>query len=77
MNLFLFTSNYPFGKSEAFIESEINFLSKKFKNIYIFPNSSKGNKRDIPKNVDIVLLNDEYRRSVVLKSDFRFFLNQL
>ncbi len=77
MNLFLFTSNYPFGDSEAFIENEINFLSKKFNYVYIFPNSSKGNKRNMPKNVDIVLLNDEYRRSVVLKSDFRLIVSIL
>ena len=77
MNLFLFTSNFPFGKSEAFIENEINILSKKFNKVFIFPNSGKGNKRDIPDNVEVVLLNDEYRRSVVLKSDLRLVLKIL
>ena len=77
MNLFLFTTNYPFGKSEAFIENELNVLSKKFNKIYVFPISSKGKMRDVPKNVDIVLFNDEYRRSIVLKSDFRLIVTIL
>ena len=77
MNLFLFTANFPFGKSEAFIENEINILSNKFNKVFIFPNSCKGNKRDIPDNVEVVLLNEEYRRSVVLKSDLSLILSIL
>ena len=77
MNLFLFTTNFPFGISETFIENEINILSKKFNKVFIFPNSDKGNKRDIPENVEVIFLNKEYRRSVVLKSDLRLILNIL
>ncbi|MFL2599970.1 MAG: glycosyltransferase [Flavobacteriaceae bacterium] len=77
MNLFLFTANFPFGKSEAFIENEINILSNKFNKVFIFPNCGKGNKRGIPDNVEVILLNEEYRRSVVLKSDLSLILSIL
>ena len=75
MNLFLFTANFPFGKSEAFIENEIDILSKKFDKIFIFPLINQGEKRYIPNNVDVVFIKDDYKRKVVLKSDFRFIIS--
>jgi glycosyltransferase involved in cell wall biosynthesis len=74
MNLCLFTRNYPFGKSESFIENEIKILSQKFDNIFIFPLLISGEKRKIPDNVDVIFLNEDYQRKIVLKSDFRLIL---
>lgn len=52
--LYLFTTKFPFGKQETFLETEINFLSKKFDQIHIYP-FNKPCKNDfarvIPKNV--------------------------
>ena len=42
MNLCLFTSNYPYGNSEPFIDNEINHLSKKF-NKKVIPEMSIWN----------------------------------
>ena len=74
MNLCLFTRNYPFGKSESFIANEIKILSQKFENIFIFPLLISGEKRKIPDNVDVIFLNEDYQRKIVLKSDFRLIL---
>ena len=77
MNLFLFTANFPFGKSESFVANEINILSKKFDNIFIFPSISGGEKRSLPDNVEVVVLKGGYDRSFVLKSDYRLLLSVL
>ncbi len=52
-NLILFTNSFPFGKGEEFLETEILFLSKEFKSIYIYPSNIKGNLREVPHNVFI------------------------
>ncbi len=52
-NLILFTSSFPYGKGEYFLETEIEFLSKEFIEIEIYP-FYYGNvitKRNVPKNV--------------------------
>ncbi|NTW34053.1 MAG: hypothetical protein HGB12_15795, partial [Bacteroidetes bacterium] len=36
--LFFITTSYPYGKGESFIETEINYLSKTFDEIYIISN---------------------------------------
>jgi glycosyltransferase involved in cell wall biosynthesis len=60
--LILLTHQYPFNQSEAFLETEIPFLSKIFDEIHIFPiNITKGSAtqtRDIPSNASIHFLND-------------------
>ena len=46
-NLFIFTYDYPFiGNDSQFIKDEINYLSSKFKKIYLIP--LKKNKKVIP-----------------------------
>src|SRR5687768_3578028 len=53
--LVLFTSSFPFGNGEAFIESEFPFLCKTFEKIIIVTNELKNkNQRIIPENVIIV-----------------------
>ena len=50
--LFFFTSNYPFGKGEPFIENEISYLSKNFDKIIIVSNDTTNHQtRTIPSNV--------------------------
>ena len=52
-NLILFTHGFPYGKGEQFLETEINILSLSFDYILIYPISLEGEKRDIPKNVEV------------------------
>lgn len=52
-NLILFTHGFPYGKGEQFLETEINILSLSFDYILIYPTSLEGEKRDVPKNVEV------------------------
>lgn len=50
--LFFFTSNYPFGNGETFIENEIDFLAKGFDKIVIISNNTTAEQtREVPANV--------------------------
>ncbi len=52
--LCLYTSTYPFGKGETFIENEIDILSQNFDEIYVFPHDSRGDQtRMLPKNAKV------------------------
>lgn len=57
MNTFLIlvTSNYPYGKGETFLETEIHYLAKEFTKIYIIPTKacSTENLRQVPSNITI------------------------
>jgi len=67
--LIFFTSEFPFGSAETFIENEIGFLSKSFDKVYIIPASNKGKKRNIPDNCEVVeglFTDDGYYRNRVL-----------
>lgn len=53
--LFFFTNSYPYGVGENFIDIEIDFLSKSFKKIYIFPLKTDFKEyRETPSNVEII-----------------------
>ncbi|MDR0935022.1 MAG: glycosyltransferase [Erysipelotrichaceae bacterium] len=59
-NCILFLYDYPFLKTEWFMESEINYLSKAFESITIFSINAKNNfplTRKIPSNVKAFALN--------------------
>ncbi|MDA3838338.1 MAG: glycosyltransferase [Candidatus Delongbacteria bacterium] len=49
--VFLFTSAYPFGKGEQFLETEIKYLANRFASVVIIPDTLSVSHRDIPKNV--------------------------
>lgn len=50
--LFFFTSSFPYGKEEAFIEAEFPFLSKSFDRIHIISNSpALSEARQINENI--------------------------
>lgn len=51
--LLLFTSSFPFGKGEQFIETEILFLAEAFGEVHIFPLDSSGEGRPLPANVKV------------------------
>jgi glycosyltransferase involved in cell wall biosynthesis len=54
--LILFTSSFPFGKKETYLETEIEILSKAFDQIDIYPHYyNQGNKtqRTLPKNIKV------------------------
>lgn len=57
--LFFFTSSYPFGTGETFIENEIEYLSAAFEKVVIVSNNTENEQtRDVPKNV--ILLRKGY-----------------
>lgn len=50
--LFFFTSSFPYGKEEAFIEAEFSFLSESFDKIHILSNSPTSSEaRHVSENV--------------------------
>jgi len=52
--LFFFTSEYPFGNGETFIENEMPFLANHFDKIVIISNNCDGKQtRQVPENVCI------------------------
>lgn len=52
-DLHLFTMSYPYGNGEPFLETELNHLSSKFKNIFIYPTTISSAKRTLPANVEL------------------------
>ena len=52
--LIMITQNFPFGKGEIYVEREVDFFSKKYKEIHIYPiNILSGEQRQVPSNVFI------------------------
>ncbi len=52
-NLILFTVSYPYGNKEQFLETEILYLGKYFKKVTVIPTFIEGEKREVPKNIDV------------------------
>jgi len=54
--LVLFTLEYPYGKAETFLESEITFLSEQFAQVFVVPssNASASKRRATPGNVVVI-----------------------
>lgn len=63
----LFTNSFPYGKGEQFLETEIIYLAKKFKQVYIFPTSVDENNRTLPKNCEVVVLNVKFNADKKLR----------
>jgi glycosyltransferase involved in cell wall biosynthesis len=54
--LILFTSSFPFGNKETYLEREIDFLSKYFDKVEIYPhyyNQGNRTQREVPENVKV------------------------
>lgn len=56
MNLVLLTEHYPYGDQEAFLETEIRVLSRRFREIHIYTFASNKEKltRIVPANVKVI-----------------------
>jgi glycosyltransferase involved in cell wall biosynthesis len=52
--LFLFTDSFPYHTREVYIETEIVYLCKKFKEVIIFPINVEGMARPIPENAKVI-----------------------
>ena len=72
--LLLFTNDYPYGKKETYLETEINYASKKFDNIIIVTTTKQQYKRNVPSNVKVFNVKRNYRLlSCFLYSFFKCF----
>jgi glycosyltransferase involved in cell wall biosynthesis len=49
--LTIYTTNFPYGKAETFLDKEISVLSLHFERIYIIPFQAAGEIRNVPGNV--------------------------
>ncbi len=69
MKIVLFTTSFPYGSGEQFLETEIKYLAEEFEKIVIIPASYGNSKvaRDIPKNVELQL--------PILRSSFKRVFN--
>ncbi len=61
--LVLLTDSFPYDTKETFLELEIKYLSKKFKEIYIIPLRESSVMRSTPENVFVLNLFSKYRVS--------------
>ena len=52
--LFLFSGEFPYGFSESFLETELNYLAQEFERITILPLEGQGRKRELPVNVTVL-----------------------
>ena len=72
--LYFFTSSFPFGSGETFIETEIQYLSKRFNEIFIVSNDLTSTViRDIPSNVTLKRIRYELNTFEKLMSLFFVF----
>lgn len=57
---FLFTDHFPYGTGEVFVEKEMPYLCKVFREIKVFPlNKGVGSFRNLPVNVEVIYLHEE------------------
>ena len=82
--IILVTVSYPFGSGEQFLESEIEFLSKKGMDITIYPSLRKGVARKLPNGVNVAhysLKNPWYKSFInavyILNKYLVVFINDL
>lgn len=67
-SLFLFTAEFPFGKSETFLETEIHYLADAFHQVTVVPSEHIGGEpRNLPENVSIE--NPDFKSFKLRKSD--------
>lgn len=71
--LILFTSSYPFGKVEPFLETEILYLSNQFHKVIIFHGDHEGRGRDLPVNVQLYRNPTSGRLRKIIFSSFQVF----
>jgi len=52
--LCLYTAQFPYGNSEQFLETEINYIAAVFEKVYVIPANTCEKQRAIPANVEII-----------------------
>ena len=54
--ILIFTDNYPYGKSETFLETELKFIHQSFKQVSVFPfeTGRDSNLRDTPEKTEVL-----------------------
>ena len=69
--LILFTSGFPFGNGESFLETEIDYLSKSFDKILIYcPKSTSNIIRTVPENCFVNTFTTKMSRIEKLRAFF-------
>jgi len=72
--LILFTAEFPFGKGETFLETEIDYLSKGFDKVIIITRGiADSSTRSVPQNVKLVRVKAELSPLGRLRSLFNVF----
>jgi len=80
-NLVLFTASFPYEGGEQFLETEIEYLSKRFDNIIVVPAKRNRKIRDIKKYKNIVVDESIYKIDKSIKNrlkslfDIKYLLN--
>ena len=75
--IILFTSNYPFGKGESFIENEIKILALSFKKCIIISNNLNDKKtRSVPENVVVERFSSKLNQLEKISS-FKYLFNRI
>lgn len=75
-DLVLVTDNYPFGSGEPFIESEIGYLAKNFRNIYIISKNQKAiQTREVPENCKVYRIRKDFKKLMNLFLDRIYLLD--
>jgi glycosyltransferase involved in cell wall biosynthesis len=77
MELNIYTNTFPFGNGETFLEEEVCVLSKCYNQINIFPLTAEGEKRELPENVKIFLLDNAHSSKIKPIIYFKFLLFEL
>lgn len=73
--IYLFTETFPYGTGETFLNTEIIYLSKYFKKIYIIPSKKTILVRDMPTNVEILDFYINKRVSKIKRIIYTIFSN--
>lgn len=80
MDLLLFTNYFPYisANKEIYLETELPVLASQFRKVIIFPEVITDNCRNLPQNVEIVILDDkQYHWKRALNGNWFLFLKLL
>lgn len=72
MKIVLFTARYPYGSGEAFVETELEVISKQVDHIFLVPMNIKGDARPMKKyvNVEVVDIHSYDVRNIRVSLSF-------
>lgn len=60
--LLLFTSSFPYGASETFLENELPYLAEAFEKVYIVTLSKANTRREVPSNVTVLSISEDFEQ---------------